>query len=52
MLNQIIGVGNITILIQHNDDSEDIIKTTHSYNENQIQWFKFGSALNKIKQDF
>ena len=43
---------NITILIQHNDDSEDIIKTTHSYNENQIQWFKFGSALNKIKQDF
>jgi aconitate hydratase len=40
----------ITIRITHKDGSEDIIKTNHSYNENQIEWFKAGSALNLIRK--
>ncbi len=33
----------------HADGSEDIIKCHHTYNENQINWFRHGSALNMIK---
>ncbi len=40
----------ITIRITHKDGSEDIIKTNHSYNENQIEWFRAGSALNLIRK--
>ncbi len=40
----------ITIRITHKDGSVDIIKTNHSYNENQIEWFKAGSALNLIRK--
>jgi aconitate hydratase len=38
------------IVLKHSDGSEEIITATHSYNENQIEWFKAGSALNLIKQ--
>ena len=34
----------------HADGSEDIIETKHTYNENQIEWFKAGSALNLIRK--
>jgi aconitate hydratase len=40
----------LRIVLQHSDNSEEIIMATHSYNENQIEWFKAGSALNLIKQ--
>jgi len=33
----------------HTDGSKDIIATNHTYNEQQIGWFKAGSALNLIK---
>lgn len=40
----------ITIKVKHSDGSENVIKTNHSYNENQIEWYKAGSALNLIKK--
>ena len=40
----------ITIEVVHADGSKDLIKTNHSYNSQQIEWFKEGSALNLIKK--
>jgi aconitate hydratase len=38
------------LTIHHNSDGADeIIQVNHSYNENQIEWFKAGSALNLIR---
>ena len=31
-------------------DRKDLIKANHSYNSQQIEWFKEGSALNLIKK--
>jgi aconitate hydratase len=31
--------------------SKDEIELSHSYNEGQIEWFKAGSALNKMAED-
>jgi aconitate hydratase len=38
-------------LVAHHtaDGSEEIIPVNHSYNDNQIEWFKAGSALNLIR---
>ena len=35
----------------HADGSKDIIATNHTYNDQQIEWFKEGSALNLIKKE-
>lgn len=35
----------------HSDGSRHIIKTNHSYNQSQIEWFYEGSALNLIKKE-
>ena len=40
----------ITIEVVHGDGSKDLIKANHSYNSQQIEWFKEGSALNLIKK--
>ena len=40
----------ITIEVVHVDGSKDLIKANHSYNSQQIEWFKEGSALNLIKK--
>ncbi len=40
----------LTIEVVHADGTKDIIVANHSYNENQIEWFKEGSALNLIKK--
>ena len=40
----------LTIEIQHADGSSDAIKVNHTYNAQQIDWFRAGSALNLIKQ--
>ena len=40
----------LTLVLNHADGSKDEIKANHTYNENQIEWFKAGSALNLIKQ--
>ncbi len=40
----------ITIEIVHSDGSKDLIKADHTYNTQQIEWYKEGSALNLIKK--
>lgn len=40
----------ISIELVHKDGSKDTIKTNHTYNHAQIEWFKEGSALNLIKK--
>ena len=40
----------LTIEIIHSDGSKDIIKADHTYNQQQIEWYKEGSALNLIKK--
>lgn len=40
----------VTLKFIHADGSEDLIKTNHTYNKNQIEWFKSGSALNLIRK--
>ena len=40
----------LTLELIHADGSKDLIKTNHTYNEAQIEWFKAGSALNLIKK--
>jgi len=41
---------DFTVVIHHNDGTSEEIKAKHSYNENQIEWFKSGSALNLIRK--
>lgn len=51
----VIGLSNfapeqpLQIRIRHADGSSDLIDVLHSYNENQIGWFRAGSALNLIR---
>ena len=40
----------LTIEIVHVDGSTDTVIANHTYNEQQIEWFKEGSALNLIKK--
>lgn len=39
----------LQLVLHHNDGSHEIIKVNHSYNEQQIEWFKAGGALNIIR---
>lgn len=39
----------LTIKLKHSDGNIETIMVDHTYNENQITWFKAGSALNMIK---
>ncbi|MER3524704.1 MAG: aconitate hydratase [Ignavibacteria bacterium] len=38
----------LRMILKHSDGSVDEILLNHSFNENQIEWFKAGSALNLI----
>ncbi|MBL6449218.1 aconitate hydratase [Fulvivirga sp. 29W222] len=40
----------LTLVLKHADGTEDTIIANHTYNEQQIGWFKAGSALNLIKE--
>lgn len=40
----------LTIEIVHSNGTKDKIVVNHTYNKQQIDWFKAGSALNLIKQ--
>jgi len=40
----------LTLEVVHSDGSTDTIMLNHTYNAQQIEWFKAGSALNLIKQ--
>ncbi|MGZ2369576.1 aconitate hydratase [Ancylomarina sp. YFZ004] len=41
---------NLTLVLKHEDGSQDKIEACHTYNEAQIGWFKAGSALNLIRK--
>ena len=41
----------ITVEVVHADGSKDTIMVNHTYNAQQIEWFKEGSALNLIKKE-
>ncbi len=40
----------LTMVFTHSDGSHDEITVYHSYNEQQIEWFKAGAALNIIRK--
>ncbi|MBX3239984.1 MAG: aconitate hydratase [Chitinophagaceae bacterium] len=42
----------LTVVLNHKDGSSDTITVNHTYNEQQIQWFKEGGALNLIRKQF
>lgn len=39
----------LTVVLHHADGSTDSFKVNHTYNEQQIEWFKAGGALNIIR---
>ena len=41
---------NLKMTIKHSDGTQDIIELKHTFNEQQIEWFKAGSALNLISK--
>ena len=40
---------NLKVVLHHADGSKDEFEVAHTYNEQQIGWFKAGSALNGMK---
>jgi aconitate hydratase len=38
----------VRMVLTHADGTSDVVMLNHSYNDNQIQWFRAGSALNLI----
>jgi aconitate hydratase len=53
----IVGLGELaprrrlTVVVHHADGREERLEVTHSLNEEQIEWFKAGSALNRLKRE-
>ncbi len=41
---------NLTIELLHSDGTKDRFEASHTYNEQQIEWFKAGSALNAMRK--
>lgn len=39
----------LSVVLRHSDGSSDTIQVNHTYNEQQIEWFKAGGALNIIR---
>lgn len=42
----------LQLVLNHKDGSSETITVNHSYNEQQIEWFKAGGALNVIRAEF
>lgn len=42
----------LTLVLHHADGTSESIEVNHTYNEQQIEWFKEGAALNIIRRDF
>lgn len=40
----------LSAVVKHSDGSEDTLELNHTFNETQIEWFKAGSALNRMKE--
>ena len=41
---------NLIVRLNHMDRSSENIEVKHTYNDAQVEWFKAGSALNRIKE--
>ena len=41
----------LTVALNHKDGSRDEFKVNHTYNEQQIEWFRAGGALNVIRRE-
>ena len=50
-LNQFAPGKQLTLEIVHADGSKDNVLCNHTYNSGQIEWYKYGSALNLIKAE-
>ncbi|HEY1199483.1 MAG TPA: aconitate hydratase, partial [Niastella sp.] len=54
----IVGLGSfepgkpLSMVLNHKDGSKDTITLNHTYNKQQIEWFKAGGALNVIRSQF
>jgi aconitate hydratase len=42
----------LTMVLNHKDGSKDQVTLNHTYNKQQIEWFKAGGALNVIRAQF
>jgi len=42
----------LQLVLHHADGTTDTIDVNHTYNEQQIEWFKAGGALNIIRREF
>ena len=42
----------LTVRLTHSDGTTDEFLVNHTYNEQQIEWFKAGGALNVIRSEF
>ncbi|MBE2290853.1 MAG: aconitate hydratase [Chitinophagaceae bacterium] len=42
----------LTVVLNHKDGTKEEFKVNHTYNEQQIEWFKAGGALNVIRSEF
>jgi len=42
----------LTLVVHHKDGRREEIKLNHTYNQQQIEWFKAGGALNVIRSQF
>ena len=42
----------LQLVLNHADGSKETIQVNHSYNQQQIEWFKAGGALNVIRSEF
>ena len=42
----------LTVVANHKNGTSDSITVNHTYNEQQIEWFKAGGALNVIRAEF
>jgi aconitate hydratase len=42
----------LSVTLNHADGSKDVVFVNHTYNAQQIEWFKAGGALNVIRSEF
>jgi len=43
---------SLQLVLHHADGSHETIQVNHTYNQQQIEWFKAGGALNIIRKEF
>src|SRR4029079_19082572 len=43
---------SLTVMLHHSDGESESIEVNHTFNEQQIEWFKAGAALNIIRKKF